>query len=219
MTTDRPLVIVGSGRLGKNALGFAQALGRDVKGFLDDTKPVGQRVQGLPVLGPIEGAEDTIADTPIFVAIGGNRDRERIARRLMAGGAALTSLVHPMTWIATPVPPGCYIGPFASIYGDTVLEEGLVIEAHTVIGRDNHLAAFASTGPLASVTVQCHIGPRAFLGAGSVTTNAVTVGADAVVGAGATVIRDVPPKTFVTGTPARATTRRGRHFPFAGGTG
>jgi acetyltransferase-like isoleucine patch superfamily enzyme len=42
-----------------------------------------------------------------------------------------------------------------------------------------------------------------WLGAGATVMQGVTIGADAVVAAGAVVTRDVPPRTLVAGVPAR----------------
>lgn len=50
-----------------------------------------------------------------------------------------------------------------------------------------------------------HIGDRVFIGANAVVLMGVTIGDEAVVGAGAVVTRDVPPRTIVTGSPARVT--------------
>ena len=47
------------------------------------------------------------------------------------------------------------------------------------------------------------IGRNVWLGAGATVLQGVTVGADAVVAAGAVVTRDVPPRTLVAGVPAR----------------
>jgi maltose O-acetyltransferase len=48
------------------------------------------------------------------------------------------------------------------------------------------------------------IGANVWLGGGAIILPGVTIGEDAVVGAGAVVTRDVPPRTVVVGNPARA---------------
>lgn len=47
------------------------------------------------------------------------------------------------------------------------------------------------------------VGANSWLGAGVVVCPGVTIGRDAVVGAGSVVLRDVPDRTFVAGNPAR----------------
>jgi maltose O-acetyltransferase len=47
------------------------------------------------------------------------------------------------------------------------------------------------------------VGANSWLGAAVVVCPGVTIGADSVVGAGSVVLRDVPPRTFVAGNPAR----------------
>jgi acetyltransferase-like isoleucine patch superfamily enzyme len=49
----------------------------------------------------------------------------------------------------------------------------------------------------------------AFVGAGAVCAPNVAIGANSVVGAGAVVVRDVPPDTTVIGNPARVLRRSG----------
>jgi maltose O-acetyltransferase len=48
-----------------------------------------------------------------------------------------------------------------------------------------------------------HIGARCFIGGGSVITPGVTIGDESIVGAGAIVLEDVPPRCIVGGNPAR----------------
>lgn len=48
------------------------------------------------------------------------------------------------------------------------------------------------------------IGDRVYIGYGAIIMPGVTIGADAIVGAGAVVTRDVPSNTVVVGVPARA---------------
>ncbi len=85
----------------------------------------------------------------------------------------------------------------AHIHGDTTIGECAIIGVHTGIGlRGSFFSDQMSTrGP--------DIGPYARIGTGAKVLGAITVGARAVVGAGAVVLDDVPEAATVVGIPAR----------------
>jgi len=108
----------------------------------------------------------------------------------------------------------CSVGPFARLRPGTVMERGskvgnFVEVKASVLGRGakaNHLTYLgdASVGEQANIgagTITCNydgyfkyhteIGPRAFIGSNSALVAPLKIGADAIVGAGSTVTRDV----------------------------
>lgn len=212
------LLILGAGRQGRNALEVARACQTTVAGFLDDTRPTGSDVEGVPVLGGFaDAARHLDSGTKAFVAVGENRARQRVSDELLRQGVSFASLVHPTAVVLPEVCPGSFIGAFVHVRGGVSLARGVLIESQTAIGRDVRFEAYASTGLGVMLTPDAVVGTGAFLGSGSTIVNRVTIGAHAVVGAGATVLDDVPDGAFVVGTPARVTTRRSRNFPQSAG--
>ena len=55
------------------------------------------------------------------------------------------------------------------------------------------------------------IGPRTFVGAGSIVLPGVTIGADCVIGAGSVVSRDIPDGSLAVGSPARVVGTTAEH--------
>lgn len=74
------------------------------------------------------------------------------------------------------------------------------------IGRETYVAFGASVlthDRTRGLYTDTWIGDRCFIGACSMILPGVTVGSGAIVGAGAVVTRDVPPRAVVAGNPAR----------------
>jgi acetyltransferase-like isoleucine patch superfamily enzyme len=76
--------------------------------------------------------------------------------------------------------PGCQIGPFAVIYGGSVLGDGSRLEEHVIVGRPERGYAVGRTYPgLGAATV---IGPGAVIRAGAIVYAGAEVGGGTVVG-------------------------------------
>src|ERR687889_639134 len=89
----------------------------------------------------------------------------------------------------------------AVVYPGTVIGPGAKILDHAVVGKQPSLS------PRSTATHEQIKGPTirrgARVGGGAVLCPGVEIGAEAFVGAGAVVTKDVPPRTVVVGNPAR----------------
>lgn len=96
---------------------------------------------------------------------------------------------------------------YACLYHGSLIEDGVFIGPHVVLTNDRLPRAITPSGALKTEDDwQCgetRICYGASLGAGAVILPGVTVGAWALVGAGAVVTEDVPPHGLVVGCPAR----------------
>lgn len=83
----------------------------------------------------------------------------------------------------------------------------LVINKHTIIGDDCRLRHCVTIGckvnPNGTQGSSPRIGHRVEVGAGAIIIGGITIGNDAVIGAGAVVTKDVPEGAVVVGNPAR----------------
>lgn len=85
----------------------------------------------------------------------------------------------------------------------TIEDEALISCGVLLLTHDGATWVDRDVRPNVNKFGRVHIGKRAFLGAHSIVMPGVTIGERAVVGAGAVVTRDVPPRMVVAGVPAR----------------
>jgi sugar O-acyltransferase (sialic acid O-acetyltransferase NeuD family) len=213
-----PIVIVGAGNHGRGVVDIldnAEAT-NNIAGYLDDTKAVAEIVLGHPVLGGLSAIRDRafVVDHAWFVAVGDNRSRSDLCRRLADAGACFVSAIHPSAQISRRATLGrsLYVGACANVLACVAVGDWAHISAHTFIGVDGRVHEGAYLGPGAVLAAGTSVGARSFLGAGTTLSNDASVGADCVVGANSLVRGHLPDGTTAYGVPARPAPLRQRPF-------
>lgn len=130
-------------------------------------------------------------DSPLFIAIGDNRLRRRMADNIEAEFPVL-------------IAPSAYVDPTAVIGEGTVVMQHATVQAGAVIGRhcivntgavvdhECRLADFVHVSPGAVLCGNVKVGEETWIGANATVIQGLTVGARSIVGAGSTVLTDVP---------------------------
>jgi acetyltransferase EpsM len=201
------IAIVGAGGHGRVAVDCFRAQygeGHEIALFDDRWKEVGA-VDDVPVMGPVEALFSAPEWDHVFVAVGENRARERIAEKLAGQGRRLLTIAHPRTTIS----------PRATVGGGTIVVPGSVVNAGARVGRCVIVNTLSSVGHDCVVEDYGQIAPGvnlgggaviehgAFLGIGAKVVPLARIGAWTIVGAGSVVLGDLPPRSFCYGTPAR----------------
>jgi len=204
------LIIVGAGGYGREtfglatgSIGFGKAF--DVKGFLDARLDALDGFTGYP---PIVGAPETYEPQPddVFItALGGIQSRRKCVKLVEDRGGTFISLVHKTATLGPNVVigEGTLIAPNAFLSADVMVGRHAAVFHGTSIGHDAVLGDFSHVYAQCSVGGAVRIEEGACVYPGAVIVPRRTIGENAVVGAGSTVILNVRPGVSVVGNPAK----------------
>ena len=199
----RDLFIVGAGGFGREAVWTVERINNaspepqwSVIGFADDdpAKAVGN-FEGYPMLGAVEKASADNPGASVFIAIGDNRIRREIYRRLR--GHDFPALIDPTAQVSptTEFKHGTYIAVEAVVSVGTEIGKFVIINARAGVGHDSTVGDFANIAPGVSLSGHSKIGQDVFMGTNSCTAPGMTVGDGATVACGTPVLKDVAPGT------------------------
>ena len=148
------LLIVGAGGHGRSVAEAVLASGiYQMVGFLDDAFPELRQVWDWPVLGTTAALVDCChhADAAI-VAIGNNRLREALHRRLAIAGFEFATVIHPQAMVSTravigtgtAVMAGAIVGTEAQLGAGVIVNAGAVVDHHCRVEDFGHLGVNAA---------------------------------------------------------------------------
>ena len=147
-----------------------------------------------------------------FVVSIGNphgRARLRLHDFLVGAGLEPCTVVHPSAVIASSaiIGAGCQIMAGAVIMPEAVIGRQCIVNTKASVDHEDVLEDGVEVAPGATLCGLVHAEVNAWICAGATVLPRIRIGADAVVGAGAVVTRNVQARTTVVGAPARELTR------------
>lgn len=179
----------------------------------DDPETHSTLLNGFPVMS-LERAVSEYPDAAVVGAVGTPSTRETLMFKAEAAGLLPATIVHPRTemsqWVE--VGEGTVICAGNILTTNIRLGRYVQINLDCTIGHDVVMGDFTTLAPGVHVSGWVHFGRRVYVGTGAVILNGtrqspLTIGDDAVIGAGACVTRSVGVATTVVGVPAKPLTR------------
>ncbi|WP_109833066.1 acetyltransferase [Reichenbachiella versicolor] len=206
---DNPVLIFGTGGLGRAALEIFESNGNIVYGFLDDDKSLlGTEIDNIPVLGRTDDNEFIKLigkKCEAFVASDDNKLKKSLAKMLKE-----KRKVMPVNGFhsSASVAKSANLGHGNFFNGGSTVGAGVEIGNHCIlhsgatVDHNCKLEDFVQIGAGASISANVEIGEGAFIGTGVSIIPGVKIGKNARIGAGSVVIADVEKGKTVFGNPA-----------------
>ncbi len=214
--TTLPLVILGAGGFARETLDVVDAINAvsptwNVLGFIVDGQygQPGTIINDKPILGDFSWLE-AHRDVYVVCGVGAPEIRYQMIRRVHPLGNPFASLIHPnavMTrWITLGA--GIVITAGCILTNQVQIKDHVHLNLDCTIGHDAVLDPFVTLAPGAHISGNVHVQEGAYIGTGANIIEKKVIGAWSVVGAGATVIKNVPANSTVVGVPAQVVKQR-----------
>ncbi len=212
---DRAIAVYGSGGSGREVAWLAEECGYQVVCFIDDdATKIGRPVNEIPVMSLGQMAA-TFPDVPVAAGIGCCSAREGVIERLGRHRLAAAGLIHPRVeksrWVTLGT--GVVVCAGSILTTNVTVGDHVQINVDCTISHDVELGDYTTLAPGVHISGCVRIGRRVQIGTGAAFINGtpdlpLTIGDDAIVGAGACVTRSVTAGVTVVGVPARPISRQ-----------
>ena len=186
-----------------------------VAGVIDSFVPAGTDVLGVSVLGAESDLPRLMAVHNVhagIVAIGDNFTRHSMVEKIRSKCPDFTFVqaIHPSAQIGmnvrigegTVVMAGVIINP------NSTIGEHCIVNTSSSVDHDNTLERFSSLAPGVVTGGNVRLGEFSALSLGAAVIHGCSIGPHTIVGAGATVLKDIPAFAVAYGTPARVVRAR-----------
>lgn len=208
----KDLIIFGAGGFGREVAWLVERINKveptwNLLGFLDGDESIqGNDINGYRVIGR-EKEVNTYPDAYYVCAVGCSRDREKIIKELKEINPDIKfgTVIDPSVVISdlVTIGEGCIICAHSIITVNISIGNHVIINPDCAIGHDAIINDFVTLYPSVNVSGNTQIGHCAELGVGMQIIQGKTIGDYSIVGAGAVVIKDIPPMCTAVGSPAK----------------
>jgi acetyltransferase EpsM len=201
------IAIIGQGGHSKVVRDVIKAMGNaEIVGCLDD-KFNAEFFHEQVLYGPVDASQRIAEEFPevkFFVAVGNNKVRMQIVKRLGFPEEFYTTLIHPTAQVSeySKIGPGSVVMPCAVVNSDSLLGTHVIINTSAVVEHDSKIEDFVHISPTATLTGNVTVREGAHVGASATVIPGMEIGKWAMVGAGATVIHHIPANSTAVGVPA-----------------
>ncbi len=200
------IVVVGAGGHAKVCIELLQSMGEAVAYCVGgDDSP--DRCVGIPVL---KGDENLLllreaGYARLFVAIGSNRLRVRLATLGVDQGYQLVNAISPHSIISPTVHLGSGVAIMsgAVINAEATIGDLAIVNTGATIDHDCQISKAVHIAPQCGLAGNVVVGRQSFLGIGCKVIPEILIGENVILGAGSVVIHDITSNVTAVGSPAQ----------------
>jgi len=207
---DKPVIILGAGRIGQAAQAIFDSNGVIVYCFLDDDPDLkGTEINDISVLGTMDD-ESILREigerTEAFIATDENSIRSTLVHMLQDRDIVPVNAIHKSSEVSkyAHLGHGNFIDSGSIINSNMKLGNHCLVMSGSILDHNSHIKDFVQIGAGSLVGAGVSVGKSTFIGSGVTIVPGITIGNNARIGAGSVVIEDVKDNQTVFGNPAKS---------------
>lgn len=208
----KDLYIIGAGGFGREVAWLVERINSkelewNIKGFLDENELLhGKKENGYTVVGGLDYLIEQKNEFYVVCAVGSAKARKRIIERIKTiSNIKFATLIDPSVIKSDMIS----IGEGSVVCAANILTVNIDIGCHVHInldcsvGHDVIIEDYVTVYPSVNISGNVHVGKCSELGTGTAIIQGIEIGVEAIIGAGAVVIRNIPDKCTAVGNPAK----------------
>ena len=202
-------MIVGASGFGREVANLVEDINKqehkwNLIGLVDD-KLEGITVEDYKIIGPISMLDNITPKPKVVIAIADTKTRRTLADTLAGKGFSFATLLHPTVSYGREISigEGTIICKYSHLTTNVSIGKHCIINEICGFGHDTIVHDFVSVMSHSIFGGNVEISDGCYFGLNTVVINKVRIGQWSVIGAGATVVADIPPYSVAVGVPAR----------------
>ncbi len=207
----RGIIVLGSSGHAKVCIELLRSAGASVA-YCIGAPGTGSECLGVPVLHGDEHLKELHGQgyEEVFVAIGANALRQRLAVFATGLGFRLVNAISPQAVISPTAKIGVGVAIMAGavINAECVVGDLAIINTLASVDHDGRIGNAVHLAPHCALAGNVTVGERSFLGVGCKVIQDITIGGDVLAGAGSVIVKNVELKSRVAGVPAKVMNKR-----------
>jgi len=205
----KPIFLIGAGGFSFEVISYIKDCNEsgltnyEIKGFLDDTKNIGDNHLNIPIIGNTNTKINN--EAYYLITIGDPVTKEKMSKKYEDQNAKFATILHPASYIDSNavIENGTIMAPFSFAGANSKIGKHNLINIYASIAHESITGDNVTLAPYSGTHANSKIGNNCFLGAQSVITKDIKIGNNVKISAGAVVYNDALDNKTAFGNPAR----------------
>ncbi|MDA8226634.1 MAG: acetyltransferase [Desulfitobacterium hafniense] len=207
----KDIVIIGAGGFAREVAWLIEGINRKesqwkLLGFIDENKENrGKVLNGAKVLGDFSWFTTINKEIYAVCAVGNPKIKEQLVNKTNEAGVKFATLIHPDAVISnySEIGEGTIICVGNIVTTNIIIGNHVILNLDCTVGHDAVIDDYCTIAPSVNISGNVKLNKGVDVGTGSAIIQGIEIGEYSIIGAGSVVVRSIPARCTVVGSPAK----------------